>query len=119
MRLRVTPKRLSLKCLLISAAKSRGAMNKTKSYMWVYTNGEYEQEGYQIWLYEYQPSRSGSFAGAFLRGYAGTLITDGYSGYERLDSQSHVLCWAHVRKYFVDALSQDLSSEEEEASISG
>ncbi|WP_074515587.1 IS66 family transposase [Selenomonas sp. WCT3] len=36
-----------------------------------------------------------------------------------MDSQSHVLCWAHVRRYFVDDLPQGLSLEEADASISG
>ena len=32
----------------------KGRKNKTKSYMWVFTNGEYEQYGRQIRIYRYQ-----------------------------------------------------------------
>ena len=51
----------------------KGRKNKTKSYMWVFTNGEYAQDGHQIRIYKYQPGRSGSFAGEFLKKYKGTL----------------------------------------------
>lgn len=82
----------------------KGRKNKTKSYMWVFTNGEYEQEGHQIRIYKYQPERSGSFAGEFLKEYKGTLQTDGYAGYEQVAYRAHALCWAHARRYFVEAL---------------
>ena len=97
----------------------KGRKNKTKSYMWVFTSGEYEQDSRQIRIYKYQPGRSGSFAGEFLKEYKGTLQTDGYTGYEQASCSAHALCWAHARRYFVDAVPQGLKQEEKKASISG
>ena len=97
----------------------KGRKNKTKSYMWVFTSGEYEQDGRQIRIYQYQPGRSGRFAGEFLKEYKGTLQTDGYTGYEQASCSAHALCWAHARRYFVDAVPQGLKQEEKNASISG
>ena len=97
----------------------KGRKNKTKSYMWVFTNGEYEQYGRQIRIYRYQPGRSGSFAGEFLKEYNGNLLTDGYAGYEQVACRAHALCWAHARRYFVEALPTGLKQEEADASISG
>ncbi len=38
--------------------------------------------------------------------YQGVVQTDGYNGYDFLDSKDgvvHVGCWAHARRKFVDA----------------
>jgi hypothetical protein len=34
----------------------------------------------------------------------GALLTDGYAGYEQASCRAHALCWAHARRYFVEAL---------------
>jgi transposase len=75
-----------------------------KSYMWV-VRGYYE--GKPIHRFAYHSNRSGSFAEALLQGFTGTYIqTDGFDGYNRLDSRSglvHVGCFAHIRRKFVSA----------------
>ena len=81
-----------------------GRSNRTKSYMWIFRGGDPEKP---ILLFEYHPTRSGSVASDFLKGYKGYVQTDGYSGYDFLDNKEgiiHVGCWAHVRRKFVDVV---------------
>ncbi|MBF0517498.1 MAG: transposase [Nitrospirae bacterium] len=46
-------------------------------------------------------------ARSFLSGYEGYVQTDGYAGYDYLESIEgivHVGCWAHARRKFVEAI---------------
>jgi len=73
---------------------------KSKSYMWVFRGGPPDKP---ILLFEYHPSRSGDVASMFLNGYQGIVQTDGYVGYDFLDTQKeicHVGCWVHARRKF-------------------
>ena len=79
--------------------------------MWVFSSGEYEKV-HPIRLYGYQPGRSGSYAEEFLKGFNGILQTDGYTGYQKVACQAHALCWAHARRYFVEAIPPDLQKED-------
>jgi transposase len=74
----------------------------TKSYMWVFRRGDPERP---ILIYQYHPTRAGDVANAFLRDFEGTVQTDGYSGYDFLDTIEairHIGCWAHARRKFTD-----------------
>lgn len=51
--------------------------------MWGYGSGE--QGGKPVRLFEYQPDRSGKHAAAFLKGFPGYLVTDGYAGNQVTD----------------------------------
>ncbi|MDK2127138.1 IS66 family transposase, partial [Parachitinimonas caeni] len=55
-------------------------------------------------VFDYQTSRSGSHARAFLQGWQGTLMADGYGGYKALFGQgvTELGCWAHARRKFFD-----------------
>lgn len=76
--------------------------NTSKSYMWVFKGGDPEKPSV---IYQYSPSRSGSLPLEFLEGYSGYVQTDGYSGYNRLESDDTNIrllgCFAHVRRYFI------------------
>lgn len=74
---------------------------KSKSYMWLYATGKYSL---LIFLYEYQPSRSGKHPKAFLEDFKGVIQTDGYPGYNQVEDVSIMGCFAHARRGFVDAL---------------
>lgn len=80
-----------------------GRSPTSKSYMWVYRGGASSSP---ILLYEYHPSRSGEVAMAMLQNYSGAVQTDGYKGYNFLDTKDgvvHLGCWAHARRKFVEA----------------
>lgn len=76
----------------------------SKSYMWIFRRGDPEKPAL---LYQYQPTRSGDVAATFLRDFTGYVQTDGYSGYDFLDSEQdieHIGCWAHARRKFKDVV---------------
>jgi len=75
----------------------------SKSYMWVYRTGKmYDKQ--PIILYEYQRTRKADHPRAFLKDYAGVLVTDGYQVYHTLESERENLtvagCWSHARRRF-------------------
>jgi transposase len=75
----------------------------SNSYMWVQTGGLPDKP---VVLFDYDPSRSGNVPVSLLQDYRGYLMTDGYEGYAkvaRTDGIEHLICWAHVRRRFVEA----------------
>ena len=79
----------------------------SKSYMWVYRTGEYYKDK-PIVLYEYQKTRNHEHPLAFLEGFKGYLVCDGFSGYKTLDRKVEEIriaeCWSHARRKFSDAV---------------
>jgi hypothetical protein len=78
-----------------------GRKNTSTSYMWVFRGGSPDRP---VLIYEYQRSRSGKTALAFLHDYKGYIQTDDFSGYDHLDQKPgvvHLGCWAHARRKFV------------------
>jgi transposase len=78
-----------------------GKKAASKSYMWVYATGRFRR---RIILYEYSPSRAGTNPVRFLNGFSGCLQTDAYAAYNAVPGVSFMLCWAHARREYVDAL---------------
>lgn len=87
---------------------------KSNGYIWSMSNpkGAY---------YQFEPTRSGKVAEEMLKGYQeGNVVTDGFSGYdflhapenEKFKDVNHAYCWAHVRRYFFEAMKHDKRSEE-------
>jgi transposase len=61
-------------------------------------------------LSEYYPGRSAKGPTADLHSFTGFIQTDGYAGYTYLaakESITHLSCWAHARRNFDKALSND------------
>jgi transposase len=61
-------------------------------------------------LFEYYKGRSPEKPLHDLNGFKGFVQTDGYAGYTHLAEQAgitHLSCWAHARRYFDQALSND------------
>jgi transposase len=82
-----------------------GKTNKQKSYMWLARGGPPEKKA--AW-YEYKESREAKHIVELLTGYRGYLQTDGYEAYDAalksLEGVTHAGCWAHSRRYYLDAL---------------
>ena len=75
---------------------------ETDSWMWLFRSGE---DGLPpILLYHYTETRAKFHAASFLQGFRGYLETDGYQGYNNLPDIKRCSCWAHVRRYFTDAI---------------
>lgn len=84
---------------VLKLAKQNGS---NKGYMWLFRTGRYS--GIPTVLYRYEPTRSGDTAKEFLRGFNGYLQTDGYTGYHKVSRVTHIGCWAHARRKFVEAI---------------
>lgn len=90
-----------------------GRSAHTKSYVWVTTSAEYQQE-FKIALYNYSETRCDSQARRILKGYEGYVMCDGYAVYDSIGKRGKkgeepmaiksVACLVHVRRKFTDAL---------------
>jgi transposase len=78
---------------------------KTKTaYLWAYRSNGLDGEP-PILLFDYQTSREGKHASAFLRGWQGHLMVDDYSGYKALFKDGTITelgCLAHARRKCFD-----------------
>jgi transposase len=55
--------------------------------------------------YRFEPSRSGKVIVEMLKGYSGPVLTDDFSGYNRLKRETSCTlahCWAHARRNFYE-----------------
>lgn len=85
----------------VQVLKEEGKAAQSKSYMWVYRSAEDCEQ--PVVLFDYQPGRGQEYPQAFLAGYEGMLMTDGYSAWRTLEGVTHFGCLAHSRRMFVDA----------------
>lgn len=79
-----------------------GRKPQTKSHSWVFRGG---LPGIPGLYYHYAPTRSGKVAETFLSDFRGHVQTDGYAGYNFLDTKPGIIhcgCWANVRRKFND-----------------
>lgn len=93
-----------------------GAGKTKRAYLWAYRSNDLEG-GPSILLFEYQPSRAGSHAQDFLRGWRGQLMVDDYSGYKALFDAgiTELGCFAHARRKFFELHAAHKSPIAEEA----
>ena len=77
----------------------------TKSKMWLYCAPK--SSGKHINLFQYTETRNGDNAAAFLKGYKGYAITDGYDGYNKLVDVIRCGCWVHCKRKWIQALPTD------------
>lgn len=97
---------------------------RTKTgYLWALARVERGWSGHDPpgIVYTYAPSRAGEHATPILKGWTGTLLVDGYAGYNRLASRSceggpicFAHCWAHARRKLFDIYKRDSSPIAEE-----
>ncbi len=83
--------------------KEPGKSAQSQSYMWIQRGGPPDKP---IIHFHYDPSRSTRVASNLLKGFGGTLMTDGYESYRQVareESFTHLCCWAHARRKFMDA----------------
>ena len=82
-----------------------GRAASSKSYMWVYRTGKMNTSP-AIILYDYQRTRNSTHPETFLKGFKGTLVTDGYQVYHKLANENEDIlvagCWSHARRHFAN-----------------
>jgi transposase len=74
-------------------------------YFWVYYDPLNKNT-----FFKYEQGRGGKCPTEVIGNFMGYLQTDGYAGYNQLAKQTniiHLACWAHVRRKFEEALSND------------
>lgn len=74
-------------------------------YLWVY-----HSVLTKLCVFDYQKGRGTDAPRQMLTGYRGALQTDGYKVYDHYclsKDIKHLACWAHARRYFEKALTQD------------
>lgn len=81
--------------------KEDGKSAQSKSYVWVYRSAE--DSACPVVLFDYQPGRGQAHPQAFLAGWRGTLMSDGYSAWRTLEGVMHLGCLAHMRRRFDEA----------------
>lgn len=93
----------------IQVLKEEGRKNTSVSYMWVYSSTALSSK--PIRIFSYAPGRGGQYPKEYLKDYKGFLITDGYRGYDQVEDVERVMCWAHARRKFYDALPKNEEGE--------
>ena len=94
----------------IQCNKEPGKAASSDSYMWVMCNGRSEER--QAVYFQYARSRNRETAKSLLSGFHGYLMTDAYEAYNKLEGVTRSLCWAHVRRKFVDSIPLDSQKRE-------
>ena len=87
---------------VMQVLKEKGKPATSESRMWVYSSAK--RADIQLRCFEYRESRSGKWAKTFLEGFSGVLITDGYSGYNKVQEAERAGCWAHMRRKWLEAM---------------
>lgn len=88
----------------IQVLNEPGKIPESKSYVWLMRSGD---DGLPpIVYYHYAPSRSADVALELTKGIQpGTyLMCDGFSGYNKLKDVRRLACYAHIRRYFYEAI---------------
>jgi transposase/uncharacterized coiled-coil protein SlyX len=94
----------------IQCNKEEGKKASSDSFMWVMRSAACEN--IQGAFFYYSRTRSGDIAKQLLSGFHGYLTTDAYAGYEKAENIKRNLCWAHVRRYFIESIPLDNKGKE-------
>ena len=89
----------------------------SKSYMWVYSS--IRESSKPIRIFEYKPDRKAENPQKFLENFSGTLISDGYGGYNNISGVVNAYCWAHARRKFYEALPADMKDASDTLAYTG
>lgn len=92
---------------------------QSKSYVWLIRSGE---DGlFPIILYHYSTTRKGQNAADFLKGAEPGyyLMVDGYKGYNKLNDENRCSCYAHIRRYLIQAIPKGHEKDFTEPAVQG
>lgn len=103
----------------IQVLKEPDRRPQSKSYVWLVRTGEDGEV--PIVLYHYTPTRAGKNAEAFLKdaedGFY--IMVDGYKGYNKLKKAKRCCCWAHIRRYLLQAIPKGHERDYSEPAVQG
>jgi transposase len=108
--------------LWVQIPENKGKQAKI-NYFWVYTSLLNNNKAKPIVVYRYTEGRGSEYPKTYLKNFTGFMQVDAYSGYNPLFSPIwdekekkyvswciEVGCWAHARRYFMDALKSNPTS---------
>ena len=103
----------------VQVLKEENKRAQTKSYFWLIRTGEDDLP--PIILYNYTSTRAGENAKQFLEGIAPGfyLMADGYQGYNKVKETKRCCCYAHIRRYFYEAIPKGQSSDFRNPAVQG
>jgi transposase len=105
-----------LSCSVVHADETPVAMldpgaGKTKrAYIWAYARGGFDVSPGVV--YEFCLGRGAKYPLEFLKGWSGTLLCDGYGGYDQVllqEARVGAACLAHARRKFDELVKDNLS----------
>ncbi len=85
------------KLLVLDSLKNE---DRRDSYVFVYSSSAF---AHPVDVYDFRGSRAVDPEDSPLAAFGGTLVVDGYAGYNALPCKKQ-RCWAHVRRKFADAV---------------
>ena len=94
---------------VLQVNKEPGREAAAESRIWAYASSKRVKR--QIRYFRYEQSRKGACAEKVLGGYAGVVVSDGYSGYNILNKTIRAGCWAHARRKWVEAMPDGATKE--------
>lgn len=100
---------------VVQVLKEDGKPAASESRMWLYASAALLR--HQVRLFEYQPDRSGRRAEAFLKGFTGCLVTDGYAGYNQVQNVTRCGCWSHARRKWREAMPEGATVKTSKAAV--
>lgn len=103
----------------IQVLKEADRRPQSKSYVWLFRSGD---DGLNpIIVYQYHPTRNGDAAAKFFEGSEpGTYINvDGYAGYNKLKGFKRCCCYAHIRRYFLEAVPKGKEKDYTDPAVQG
>ncbi len=88
----------------VQVLKEPGRAAQSKSFLWAQMNGS----GPPVRLFTYSPTRGTAQAATLYAGIrsGSALMTDGYAPYDDIAHRYelvHLGCWAHARRYLIEA----------------
>lgn len=103
----------------IQVLKEPDKRPQSKSYVWLFRSGD---DGLApIVVYQYHATRNGDAAAEFFKDSAkGTYINvDGYAGYNKLKDFKRCCCYAHIRRYFLEAIAKGKETDYTDPAVQG
>lgn len=103
----------------IQVLKEPGRRPQSKSYVWLMRTGEDGEV--PIILYRYTPTRAGKNAAEFLKGAPPGyyLMVDGYKGYNKVPEANRCCCYAHIRRYLIQAIPKGHEKDYTDPAVQG
>jgi transposase len=95
----------AIEIVLADETSMRIQDRKARGFVWVF-HGRDEQSGGEIVYYVFATDRSGETPKQVLGGSQGTLVVDGYTGYNNVtdpEGRARGGCWCHLRRKIFEA----------------